>query len=177
VNSYGLMHVVSNYKVHWLRGRREFARAFGEPGEKGALYGVIQGWRDPRLTLELSHHSRWHRQEFDECFCRRPVAMRGLRLVGRERGGDKYPLDSRITAVFEADCVSVLLVRPEDVGAVYGRLSGTTMYIHRLTVVFPDGQINESYAALLGTQAFQAHAELLGYFLMQDRLEQEAIII
>jgi hypothetical protein len=30
---------------------------------------------------------------------------------------------------------------------------------------------------ILGTQAFQAHAELRGYFWMKDRLEGEAIII
>jgi CRISPR-associated endonuclease/helicase Cas3 len=177
VNSYGLMHVVANYKVRWLQGRREFARVFGEPPERGALYGVIEGWREPRLSLELSYHSRWPAAEFHSRLCRRPVAVPGMRLVGRERGGDKYPLDPRITRVFEDNYVSALLIRPEDVGAVYSRLGGTTMYIRRLTVSFPDGRIREGYAALLGTQAFQAHAELLSYFFMRDRLEGEAIII
>jgi hypothetical protein len=44
-------------------------------------------------------------------------------------------------------------------------------------VIFPDGSALEDYLILLGTQAFQAHAELRGYFWMKDRLESEAIII
>jgi CRISPR-associated endonuclease/helicase Cas3 len=177
VNSYGLMHLVSNYRIRWLGGRWEFVHAFGEVEHEGDLYGVIEGWRDRRLSLELSHESLWTRDEFDQRMCRRPVALRGLRLVGREKGGDYYPLDSRITRIFGDQYVTALVVRPEDFGVVYGKLSGTTIYTRRLTVIFPNGQINEDYAILLGTQAFQAHAELLGYFLMKDRLEEEAIII
>lgn len=177
INSYGLMHLVSNYRIRWLDGRWEFVRAFGEVKPKGDLYGVIEGWRDPRLILELSYESPVPRDEFDKRVCRRPVALRGLRLVARERGGDAYQMDSRIVGVFKDRYITALVVRPEDFGVVYGKLSGTPIYTRRLTVVFPDGQINEDYSIVLGTQAFQAHAELLSYFLMKDRLKEEVIII
>lgn len=177
VNCYGLMHLVSNYRIRWLEGRREFVRAFEETELKGDLYGVIEGWRKPRLSLELRYESAWRRDEFDERVCRRPVALPGLRLDAREKGGDFYPLDPRITRAFGDQYITVLGIKPEDGGVVYGKFKGTSLYTRRLTVAFPDGRIDENYRILLGAQAFQAHAELLGYFYMQDRLKSEAIII
>ena len=177
INDYGLMHLVSNYRMRWLDGRAEFTRTFGAPEQKGDLYGVIEGWREPRLTLELSLESPWTRDKFDERVCRRPVALRGLRLAAREQGGDPYPLDARIAQVLGDQYVTVLGITPQDGGVVYGKFKGTSLYARRLTVLFPDGQSDEAYRIFLGTQAFQAHAELLGYFYMQDRLKSEAIII
>ena len=177
INCYGLMHLVSNYRIRWLEGRREFVRTFEETELKGDLYGVIESWREPRLSLELSYESPWRRDEFDEHVCRRPVALPGLRLAAREKGGDLYPLDPRITRVFKDQYVTILGIKPEDGGVVYGKFKGTFLYARRLTVAFPDGRIDENYRILLGTQAFQAHAELLGYFYMKDRLKPEAIII
>lgn len=177
VNYYGLTHLVSNYCIRWLEGRREFVRTFRETEMKGDLYGVIEDWREPRLNLELSYESPWSRDEFDECVCRRPVALRGLCLSAREQKGDPYPLDPRIAQVFSDRYVTVLGIKPEDSGVVYGKFKGTSLYTRRLTVTFPDGQVDENHRILLGTQAFQAHAELLGYFYMQDRLKSEAIII
>jgi len=177
INCYDLMHLVSNYCIKWLAGRREFLQAFEEPDHEGDLYGILEGWREPRLSLELSCESAWPQDEFDERVCRRPAALQGLRLAAREYGGDPYPLDPRIPQVFGDRYITVLGIKPEDTGIVYGKLKGTSLYSRRLTVVFPDGQINENYRILLGTQAFQAHAELLRYFYMQDRLRPEAIII
>ena len=176
INSYDLMHLVSNYRVQWLEGWNEFVQVYGEPEEKGDLYGIIRGWREPRLSLGLAYESPWPRAEFDDRVCRRPVALKGLRLEARERGGDSYPLDTRIAGIFADRYVTVLGIAPEDSGVVYGKLGGTTIYSRRLTLIFRDG-INEGYRIILGTQAFQAHAELLGYFYMQDRLRSEAIII
>lgn len=177
VNSYSLMHVVSYYQVRWLDGWGEFARAFGKPAQEGALYGVIEGWREPRLSVGLFYESPWPRDEFEKHGCRRPVAFKGLRLKAKERGGDTYQLDARIAGVFRDLPITVMVVTPEDSGVVYGKLKGTTIYPRHLTVAFPNAQIDERYLILLGTQAFKAHAELLGYFWMKDRLDSEAIII
>jgi CRISPR-associated endonuclease/helicase Cas3 len=177
INSYGLMHLVSNYRIQWLEGWSEFVRTYGEPEQKGDLYGVVRDWRQPRLSLGLAYESPWPRAEFEERVCRRPVALKGLRLEARERGGDQYPLDSRIAGIFADRYVTALGIAPEDSGVVYGKLGGTTIYSRRLSVFFPDGQQDENYRIILGTQAFLAHAELLGYFHMQDRLRSEAIII
>jgi CRISPR-associated endonuclease/helicase Cas3 len=177
INSYGLMHVVSNYRVQWLENRAEFARTYGEPEQEGDLYGAIRDWREPRLSLGLAYESPWPRDDFEDRVCRRPVALKGLRLEAKEWGGDRYPLDSRIAGVFAERYVTALGIAPDDGGVVYGKLGGTTIYPRRLTVIFPDGRREEGYRIILGTQAFQAHAELRGYFWMKDRLEGEAIII
>jgi CRISPR-associated endonuclease/helicase Cas3 len=177
VNSYSLIHVVSNYWVEWLEGWSEFARVYGESECEGDLYGAIVDWREPRLSLGLAYESPWQRAEFERRVCRRPVALKGLRLSAIERGGDRYPLDERIASVLCNRYVTVMGVTPEDKGVVYGRLEGTTIYPRRLKVIFPDGLALEDYLILLGTQAFQADAELRGYFWMKDRLESEAIII
>ena len=177
VNAYDLIHLVSNYWINWLEGRREFVRQFGPTDLKGDLYGAIEDWRDPRLTLALGYESGWPRAEFDERVCRRPVALQGLRLIAREQGGDTYPLDPRIARVFSERYVTVLGITPADGGVVYGKFKGTSLYSRRLTVEFPDGGSDEGYRIFLGTQAFQAHAELLGYFYMKDRLKTEAIIL
>jgi hypothetical protein len=105
------------------------------------------------------------------------VALRGLRLTARERGGDPYPLDSRIVESLSNDYVTVLGVMPEDGGVVYSKLKNASIYSRPLTVTFPNGQTQTDYRLFLGTQAFFAHAELLGYFYMRDRLETEAIIL
>jgi hypothetical protein len=57
------------------------------------------------------------------------------------------------------------------------RLRGTNLWSRKLTVRFPDGTVESGYRALLGTAAFHTHAELLGHFLMRERLKPEAIII
>ncbi|HEY89359.1 MAG TPA: type I-D CRISPR-associated helicase Cas3' [Thermoflexia bacterium] len=177
INSYGVMHLVSNYQVRWLTDRREFIRTFGETDVQGNLYGVLQAWRDPRLHSEISYRSPWPRAEFDQRVCRRPVALRGLRLTAREQGGAPYLLDPRIVESFSERHIIVLGVSPEDSGVVYGKLKNSSLYSRPLVVTFPNGQIQEDYRLFLGTQAFFAHAELLGYFLMKDRLKPEAIII
>jgi len=177
INSYGVMHLVSNYQVSWLTGRREFIRTFGETDAHGNLYGVLRAWRDPRLRSEISYCSPWPRAKFDQRVCRRPVALRGLRLTAREQGGAPYPLDPRIVESFSERHITVLGVSPEDSGVVYGKLKNSSLYSRPLVVTFPNGQTQEDYRLFLGTQAFFAHAELLGYFCLQDRLETEAIIL
>jgi CRISPR-associated endonuclease/helicase Cas3 len=177
INSYDLMHVVSNYRVQWLEGRGEFARTYEEPDQEGDLYGVIRDWREPRLSLGVAYESPWPRDKFEERVCRRPVALKGLRLTAKEWGGDQYPLGTRIAGVFADRYVTALGIAPDDAGVVYGKLGGTSIYPRRLTVLFSDGRRDEGYRIILGTQAFQAHAELRGYFWMKDRLEGRAIII
>ena len=71
----------------------------------------------------------------------------------------------------------MLIVPPESVGIMIGRLRGTSLWSQRLTVRFPDGTIEDGYRVLLGVAAFHGHAELQGHFLLKDRLKPEAIIL
>jgi CRISPR-associated endonuclease/helicase Cas3 len=177
VNAYALSHVVSYFQVRWLQDRRTFEQAFGKAPADGALYGVIEGWRDPPLSLQYSFASPWPEDMFDHQVCRQPIALEGLRLTARERGGDTVQLNPEIVHSLEALPIPLMGIHPEDVGVVLGRLRGTSVYARRLSVTFPNGRVNPEYWILLGTQAFHAHAELQGYFLMQDRLNTDAIIL
>ena len=71
----------------------------------------------------------------------------------------------------------MLIVPPDSVGAMIGRLRDTNLWSQRLTVRFPDGTADEGYRALLGVAAFHAHAELQGYFMFKERLKPDAIIL
>ena len=105
--------------------------------------------------------------------------MRGVRLVARGWGGDVVAgvLDERIVETLAGRPLPLLIVPPEDVGAMIARLRGTDLWSRRLRVCFPDGTAEEGYRALLGTAAFLAHAELQSHFLLKDRLRQKAIIL
>jgi hypothetical protein len=119
------------------------------------------------------------RETFEQKWCGAPVAMRGVRLQAREQGGD--PLAGALTReVVEAVAerfLPMLIVSPDSAGVVRGRLRGTSLWLQRLTVRFPDGTINDAYNVLLGVAAFHAHAELQGYFRLKDRLKPDAIIL
>jgi len=178
LNAYNLLHIVSNFRVRWLRDRRDFVRAFGEPEEDGELFGILEGWRDPRLSLGFAFVSSWPRREFDERVCRRPVALEGFRIMAREMGGDPCQLDPRVAEILSDRLVCVLGIAPDDGPVVYAKLRGTTLYPRRLRVTFAgEGRVIEDYLVFVGTQAFQAHAELRGYFWMKERLSGEAIIV
>lgn len=177
INQYDLIHLESNFRIRWLSGRKEFLREYGPTDLKGDFYGVIDGWREPRLSMEIWYHSPWPRKEFDKRVCRRPIALDGLRLRAREHGGDPYPLESEIANAFSDQYITVLGITPTDNPIVYGKFRGGSLFSRRFVVEFPRGNEQEDYRVFLGTQAFHAHAELRGYFYMKDRLESEAIII
>ena len=177
INRYDLMHILSNFNVRWLDDWQTFAREYGQTDLRGEFYGVLDNWREPRLSMELWFQSPWTRAEFNKRVCRRPIALTSFRLTARQRGGDAYPLDTKITNAISGDYITVLGITPTDSPIVYGKFRGSSLYSRRLVVEFPDGSREEDYRAFLGTQAFHAHAELRGYFYMKDRLESEAIII
>lgn len=182
VAAYGLVHVLSTYAVRWLAGRAAFRKVIGDQppalsGLTGDVYGVLEGWREPRASVEFAWDSPWPREVFDQRACRQPTALRGLRLMLREQGGDVGYLEPRIAHLMAEDDVPLLGIRPRDAPVVYGKLKGASIYPRRLNITFPDGQLSEEYRVLLGTQAFLVHAELLGYFVMRERLRSDAIIL
>jgi len=179
VNAYDLFHLLCYYRLSPPLSRRRFQERWGQTDLRGAFYFRLLEPREHPLTLELVYESEDRREEFEAKWCGAPVALQGVRLQMRERGGDVLAgaLDQRIVEALADRFLPMLIVPPDSVGVVIGRLRGTNLWPRRLTVRFPDGTVEEEYRALLGTAAFHAHAELLGYFLMRERLKPEAIII
>lgn len=179
INTYNLFHLISYYKLTLLSGQAQFLRECAQTDLRGDFYVRLWDGRDPKLSLELIYESEDERDVFEQRWCRRPVALRGLRLAARERGGDVVAgaLDGRIVETLAGRLQPLLIIPPDDVGAMISRLRGTDLWARRLTVRFPDGTSKDDYRVLLGTAAFLAHAELQSHFLLKERLRGEAIII
>jgi len=179
VNTYDLFHLVSYYRLTLLSGRAQFLHECAETDLRGDFYVQLWGRREPKLRLELVYESEDEQESFEQKWCRRPVALHHLRLAARERGGDAVAgaLDQRIVETLAERPLVLLIIPPEDVGAMIARLRGTDLWARRLTVRYPDGTADDGYRALLGTAAFLAHAELQTHFLLKDRMQEGAIII
>jgi CRISPR-associated endonuclease/helicase Cas3 len=179
INAYDLFHLVCNYRLSPPLTRRQFELQFGETELRGDFYVRLIEPREPRLTLELVYDSTDDREEFEQEWCGRPVALLGVRIHARERGGDVLAgvLDQALVTALAEKHLPVLIIPPDSVGAMIAHLRGTDLWGRRLTVRFTDGSVDGDYRAILGTAAFHAHAELRGHFLMRDRLKPDAIII
>jgi len=179
VNTYDLFHLVSNYRLSPPLTRRRFERQFGETELRGDFYVRLIEPRDLRLILELVYDSEDKVGDFERKWCGAPVALSGVRVQARERGGDVLAgaLDGKIVTALAQRHLPMLIIPPDSVGAMIAHLRGSNLWSRNLTVRFPDGSVNDGYRALLGTVAFHAHAELRGHFLIRERLKPEAIII
>lgn len=174
VNVYDLFHLLRYFHVDLYEGRRQFRREAGAHAEdtdlSGDFYLHMRDPRDEPMNVSLSYHADLDRDDFAEKRCRAPAALKNLHLISDEQ------VDPRIYEAVADDYIVALILRPNDKGAAYGKLRGTTLYPWDLEVTYPDsGQ--ETCAAYLGTGAFHAHAELRGYFFYKEREDAECIIV
>ena len=178
-NRYDLFHLVSHYRLSPPLTLGQFTQQFGDTELRGDFYFQLVEPREPRLLLELILETEDDRDGFERKWCGCPVALPGVRLQAREQGGDVLAgaLDERIITALAGECLPMLIVPPDSVGIMIGRLRGTDLWARRLSVRFGNGAVESGYRGLLGTAAFHAHAELLGHFLMRDRLKPDAIIL
>lgn len=179
VNSYDLFHLLRNYRLNLLTNRNEFVRLAGDTDLTGDFYVQLREHRTPRLVLEFVLESDEERPVFEQRWCGAPVALKDIRLQAREPGGDVLAgaLDRQTVESLRERFLTMLIVPPDSVGVMIGRLRGTNLWAQRLTVRFSDGEVEEGYRALLGVAAFHAHAELQWYFLLKERLKPDAIIL
>ena len=179
INTYDLFHLISYYKLSPPLTRRQFTDQLGETELHGDFYVRLIEPREPRLILELVYDSEDEPADFERKWCGAPVALWGVRIQAREHSGGVLAgaLDQKIVTAMAEKHLPMLVIPPDSVGTMIGRLRGSGLWSRNLTVRFPDGTANSNYKALLGTAAFHAHAELLGHFLMKDRLKPDAIII
>jgi len=179
VNTYGLFHLIRNYHLSPPMTHSQFERHCASTDLRRDFYLRLLDRREPKLNLELVYESEGEREDFERKWCGAPVALSGIRLQAREQGGDVLAgaMDTQIVTALAEQFLPMLIVPPDSVGPMIARLRGTSLWARRLTVRFPDGTANDGYRALLGTAAFHAHAELVGHFLMKERLKPEIIII
>jgi CRISPR-associated endonuclease/helicase Cas3 len=179
VNRYDLFHLLRNYRLSPSMSRQQFEQQCQQTDLQGDFYLALQGELDEKLVLELVYQSQEDRSEFERKWCGRPVALRGIRLQARKAGGDVLAgqlYHEMITTLVDR-YLPVLIIPPEDVGAMIARLRGSNLWAQRLTLRFPTGEQNEHYRVLVGSAAFHAHAELRGHFLLKERLKSDAIIL
>ena len=179
VNQYDLFHLLRNYWLSPPLGRRQFQQHYGSTELKGDYYFALTAQREPKLSLELVYETGEERDEFEDKWCERPVALNGLRLQVRERGGDILAgaLEDSIVESVAQTYLPLLIVPPADTGAMIARLRNSSLWAQCLTVCFPDGTRDEAYRAFLGTAAFHADGELWSHFLFKDRAKPDAIIL
>lgn len=176
VNSADLFHIVEAYEVQWFEDGTDFLHHCGATELRGDFYGHLLRHRDPLLSLELRYRTDDDQERFDQVWTCRPVALSGFLLEARERGGDAFPVDSRIRSALRDDFLTVLLIPPSLRGWAISRLRQSPIYGRRLTIDFFDRQDVE-YTAYLGQAAWLAHPELLQAPRLRDANKSEAIIL
>lgn len=179
VNTYDLFHLLRNYKLSRPMTRPQFEQQCQPTDLKGDFYLHLLDFREPKLDLELVYESEEEPQDFERKWGNAPVALKGIRLRARERGGDPVAggLETTIVEALTDTPITMLVVPPDSVGAMISKLRGTSLWSYPITIYFPDGTVGDGYKALLGTAALMGYAELQGHFLMKERLKPEAIII
>jgi CRISPR-associated endonuclease/helicase Cas3 len=178
VNQYDLLHLLTNYTLHWFRDRQAFEHEAG-PTEPAEIYVELADFRRPKLTLGFDYTSELDRTEFEERYCRSVVALRGLRLTAKERGVDGQPvlLQTEIRELIEDHWVPCLVVAEESWWPLLSILRSSPFYTRELQVDFPDGTTT-LYKIVTGTSAFHILPELKRHYAMQDKkLSDDAIIL
>jgi len=113
-NQYDLLRLLSNYELKVLSAE-EFAR-FGHDEEmKADCYVRLFAFRDPKLTIELLYEVDTDEERWKSQYCRCPIALKGFRLLARERGGDRTQLPSEIATLVSEPYLVTLIVPPADV--------------------------------------------------------------
>ena len=179
INRYDLFHLLAHYQLSQSLSKAQFLQEFGATDLEADYYFRLRGWRDPKLSLEFVYNSPDDQDLFESKWCRQVVGLSGLQLQARQVGGDilSGALPADITNALAAKPLVALILLPKDQGASAGRLRGTSIWSRRLTVRYPDGSNNDEYRIFTGKAAFEAHAELHGHFLLQDRLKPDVIIL
>jgi CRISPR-associated endonuclease/helicase Cas3 len=178
VNSYDLLHLVTNYRLYFFPNHAEFEHATGT--KTSADFCVeIQDFRNPKITLGFDYQSTYQRSEFEERHCRGVVALQGLKLTAKERGFDGKPtqLDERIRSAIETDWIPCLVVAEESWWPLLSVLKGSPFYTRELLVDYPDG-LAIPYKIVTGTAAFHILPELKRHYAMLDKkLSDEPIFL
>lgn len=188
INSYSILHLEANYNVQWYTGREQFVDLHGSTPHQGDLYGQIKGYRSPKLSFFLTFDAAENltqadHESFDDQWACRPVALKGIELLAKERLGGLANINHGIKTAIQDQFIPVLLLpftpaNPNDdfnyVGRAYNLLSRSNIFNYELHVSFND-RSEAKYCAYLGKDAWIAHAELKGSLKYAENLKSSAI--
>lgn len=181
-NAYDVLHLIANYHVHLFADRNELLRC-GETSLEGDFYMQLQRRRIPRLNIEFSlkleeiGQAGIDQKHFERIYCRCPVALRGIKLIARQKGGDVEPLAPLLREALHRLYITLLVVPKTDTGALIAATRNTPIISRPFEVTFADGQ-SVMYSAVPGSAAWHADAALRGHFRMRERHEAcDAIIL
>jgi CRISPR-associated endonuclease/helicase Cas3 len=179
INSYDLLHLVTNYRLHFFRNQAEFEHTTGT--KTSAEFCVeIQDFRDPKIILGFDYESAYSPQEFKDRYCRSVVALHGLKLTAKERGIDGKPtqLDERIRSAIEQKWIPCLIVAEESWWPLLSVLKGSPFYTRQILVDYNADGTSEEYKIVTGTAAFHILPELKRHYAMLDKkLSDEPIFL
>lgn len=178
---YDLLHVVANFEAEWFPTREALLSGVGfDPGGECAAYARLLRQRPAaeRLRLRFAYTApdRMTPRFWTPLYTRRPVALRGLRLLASGRDGD-VPLPPAVHHAIHEQYVPLLLVPECDAGAFRLQLRQQGVSGRTLDVEFPAEERQERFWAVAGTAAYTVHAALRGYFGVKERREATAPFI
>ncbi|NTU79313.1 MAG: type I-D CRISPR-associated helicase Cas3' [Chloroflexales bacterium] len=181
-NSYDVLHMIRNYHLRVFEDRKDFSQC-GETNLKGDYYIQLQRRRVPRLNIELTldienaQVGASNQEFFELLYCRRPVALCGLKLAVREKGGDNVHLPPTLREAIQKQYLTLLIVPERDSGALIATTRNMPIISYPLEVTFTDAS-SANFRAVLGSAAWHADALLRGHFRMRERREEcDAIIL
>jgi CRISPR-associated endonuclease/helicase Cas3 len=181
VTVYDALHVVSNFEVEWFSGKDDFFTKTGTQPDDALVFARLLSHRSPRLRFVFEYNApdRIQRERFEELYCRRPVALKGLQIRAEFMDGrGTFPIDAQMRTSFEDSFVPLLLVQDRSLasGLMRSHLRDTNIFLHTFKTFFADGSEND-YLAVLGSAAFTVHAEMEKIFWAVERKEDSKPII
>ena len=177
VTLYDALHVAANFVADYFADERVFEQATGMTAESTEVYCHLRDHRPQRLWITLAYQAeRLSREVFESLYCRRPVALKGIRVGAEVPKVGSMPLDSALRYAIEDRYVPILIVKNQDEGRLMNLLRNRDLFSRTLHVTFADGTEND-YRALVGTSAFVVHAEIKGYLWWRERTEDSVPII
>ncbi|WP_129674524.1 type I-D CRISPR-associated helicase Cas3' [Candidatus Chloroploca sp. Khr17] len=181
-NTYDILHLIANYHFHVFADRGDFLRC-GNTDLKGDFYIQLQRRRTARLNIEFSLKleetglGSIEKSGFERLYCRRPVALCGLKLAAKQKGGDYEPMLPTLREAIYQLYLTLLIVPKDDLGALISSIRNTSIYSIPIDIIFADGS-SVLYSAVIGSAVWHADALLRGHFQMRDRQAScDAIIL
>ncbi|SNY41142.1 CRISPR-associated endonuclease/helicase Cas3 [Orenia metallireducens] len=178
VGSYDLLHILRNYNYALYDNQEEFSKATGSSLE-GDFYLKLLSFREeklkisyridlPYIDLFTTIDRNQKRNFFEEKFCNRPTALKGLEIVASEA------LDPKIRSYFKEEYIPMMIVVEELDSSLFSNVSDSQIYPVDVEVSFTRPR---EYKAILGTAAFLVYPEMRGAIYASKKREELPIII
>jgi len=176
---YDALHVVANFEADYFEDKTAFTQACDVQQEEADIFCRLRSHRDPRLRLGFEYQEqRLPRDVWQKLYTRRPVALRGLKLLAQIRGGAVAPLPPILCRSLEDDHVACLIIPDADIGRLLYLTRNRNLFPRTLRVTFAqEGGLSHEYRILVGAAAFVVHAELEGYFVYKQNADDHGPLI